>query len=64
MHVHAVASYSMCMITKVNSYSWLLINSSLHVFGGVLIGLLHVQASDTHYPLPEAILHSCYVRQS
>ena len=53
----------MCMITKVNSYSWLLTNSSLHVFGSVLIGPLHVQTSDTHHPLPEAILHSCYVIQ-
>ena len=35
----------------------------MHVYGSVLIGPLHVQASVTHHPLPEAILHSCYVIQ-
>ena len=33
----------------------------MHTFGSVPIGPLHVQASVTHHPLPEAILHSCYV---
>ena len=64
--LHAIANQLTCArsiksiaIAIYYSQLQLLIAVAMHVFSSVLIGPLHVQASVTHHPRLEAILHSC-----